>query len=103
MNHLPFGWSITGVLRCIVQRNRRSRPSDNGGVRGGGGGGFPKKFFSALRASFWSKNKRRGEGGGGGAPEPLPSVPSVTAARRRMHVLLNGKVYVYNRNVCDYE
>ena len=29
-------------------------------IRGGGGGGgrAPKKSFSALRASFWSKNKR---------------------------------------------
>ena len=47
--------------------------------RGGGGGGRPviqtlkkgggqsqKKFFPALRASFWSKNKA------GGTPGPLP-------------------------------
>ena len=54
----------------------RSRPSDKGR---GGGGGRPviqnlrkggaqsqKKFFPALRASFWSKNKA------GGTPGPLP-------------------------------
>ena len=49
-----------------------SRPSDKGG--GGwssrpwdkGGPGLKKNFFSALRASFWSKNK-----GGGRAPRPL--------------------------------
>ena len=32
-----------------------------------GGGGSPKKFFSALRASFWSKNKR--------GPRPLDLLP----------------------------
>ena len=32
-----------------------SRPSDT--VGGGGGGRSPKKSFSALRASLWSKNK----------------------------------------------
>ena len=44
-------------------------------IRGGGGGhpdpeirgGSPKKFFSALWASFWLKNK-----GGAGPPGPLP-------------------------------
>ena len=45
----------------------------------GGGGSHPnseiregdrsqKQFFSALRASFWSKNK----GGGAGPPAPFP-------------------------------
>ena len=41
-------------------------------LRGGWGGGgrrSPKKFFSALRASVWSKNR-----GGGGPPEPLPYI-----------------------------
>ena len=89
-------WVVAyGSFDCIVQRNGRSRPSD----KGVGGGAVSKKFFSALRASFWSNNKRRG----GGAAPPGPSHASVTAERRRMHVLLNGKVYVYNRNVCDYE
>ena len=44
------------------------RPSDKGGRMGGGhldpeirGARSQKKFFSALRASVWSKNK----GGGG--------------------------------------
>ena len=35
-----------------------SRPSEEGGGRGGVGGQSLKKIFSALRASFWSKNKR---------------------------------------------
>ena len=51
-----------------------SRPSDKGGGGGGGlGGGHPdpeirgrtrspKKFFSVLRASFWSTNKGWGVG-----------------------------------------
>ena len=56
-----------------------SRPSDNGGGggKGGLGGGHPdpeirgrtrspKKFFSVLRASFWSTNK----GWGGAGPSP---------------------------------
>ena len=34
-----------------------SRPFD-----GGGGGWFPKKFFLALQASVWSKNKGGGQG-----------------------------------------
>ena len=42
-----------------------SKHSDKGG---GGGWGLKKKnFFSALRASVWSKNKR-----GGGGPGPSP-------------------------------
>ena len=53
-----------------------SKPSDKGGhpdpeIRGGGGGGGgrpPYKLFSALWASFWSKNK----GGGPGAPQAPP-------------------------------
>ena len=35
---------------------------------GGGGGGVTQKFFSALRASFWLKNKGRGAG----PPGPCP-------------------------------
>ena len=57
----------------------RGRNGEGGG--GGGGGGHPdpkirrgrgrppEKFFSALRASFWSKNKG---GGGDESPGPLP-------------------------------
>ena len=52
-----------------------SRPSDKGGRVGGGhldpeisGARSQKKFFLALRASVWSKNK----GGGGAPPGPLP-------------------------------
>ena len=36
----------------------RSRPSDEGGGGGVGGVSLQKKFFSALQASFWLKNKR---------------------------------------------
>ena len=53
-------------------------------IRGGGGGGrssrpldsgerSPKKVFSALRASVWSKNK----GGGPGPPGPSPRPATV--------------------------
>ena len=35
-----------------------------------GGARSQKKFFSALRASVWSKNR----GGGGGPPGPLPCI-----------------------------
>ena len=59
-----------------------SRPSDKGGdghpdpeIRGVGGGGGrpPYKLFSALWASFWSKNK----GGGPGLPGPSPGSATV--------------------------
>ena len=39
------------------------------------GVGSPKNFFSALRASFWSKNK-----GGGGPPGPSPGSATATLA-----------------------
>ena len=54
--------------------------------RGGGlGGGHPdpeirertrspKKIFSVLRASFWSKNKGWWGGGGDGSPVLLPCI-----------------------------
>ena len=63
-----------------------SRPWDGGGGGGGGviqtlrqGEGVSKKFFSALRASVWSKNKR-----GPGPPVPLPWIRywNVDSARR---------------------
>ena len=94
MNNLHFGWSLTGVSTVLYS----AMADPDLQIKGLGGGAVSKKVFSALQASFWSNNKR----GGGGRP-PGPSQASVTAARRRMHVLLNGKVYVYNRNVCDYE
>ena len=37
------------------------------------GGRSPKRFFSALRASFWSKNKR-----GAGPPGPSPGSATVS-------------------------
>ena len=64
-----------------------SRPSDKG--RGGGIGGHPdpemrvgggavsKKIFSALRASFWSKNK-----GGPGQPSSSPGPATVKQVTR---------------------
>ena len=56
-------------LKCRVIYSGGSRPLDKGGW--GGGGSHPdseimegdrsqKQFFSALRASFWSKNKGEG-------------------------------------------
>ena len=65
--------------------NGGSRPLDKRGGGGGGGWGVMgaglRKFFSALRASVWCKNK----GGGGGAdPSPgsatacLPELPKVS-------------------------
>ena len=46
--------------------------SEGGGGGGGGGGGAAasKNFFSALRASFWSKNK-----GGARVPRAPPVEP----------------------------
>ena len=41
-----------------------------------GGGQSPKKCFSALRASVWSKNKW-GEGGRGGGRAPLLDLPLI--------------------------
>ena len=44
----------------------------------GGGGGLPKNFFSALRASVWSRNK--------GVPGPPgPSLGSATACWGRKY------------------
>ena len=40
-------------------------PGLDGGGGGGGGEAVFKKFFSALLASVWSKNKVEGEGRGG--------------------------------------
>ena len=57
-----------------------SRPSDKGGRVGGGhldpeirGARSQKKFFSALRASVWSKNK----GARGRPPRASPLDPSL--------------------------
>ena len=58
-----------------------SRPSDKEGGAGHpepeirAGPRLKKNIFSALRASFWSKNKV----GGGGARPPGPSPGSTTA------------------------
>ena len=55
-----------------------SRPSDKGRpghpdpeIKEGGGGPVSEILFSALRTSFWSKNK----GEGGGAPRAPPLNP----------------------------
>ena len=68
---------VIEILDCLLQWNHsdRSRPSDKG--EGGGESGHPdpeirgeeqdQKFFSALRASVWSKNKWAG-----GRPPPGP-------------------------------
>ena len=49
-------------------QEEKVRPQRRGG--GGGGGAGLKNFFSALRASVWSKNKREA-----GLPGPLPPDP----------------------------
>ena len=63
------------IVRVWVANNSAgSRPWDMGGSRssrpldrGGGGGRSPKKIFSALRVSVWSKNN--------GRPGPPGSLP----------------------------
>ena len=61
----------------LVDVSGRSRPSDKGGWGGHpdpkikGGRPSPKKLFSVLRASFWSKSE--------GAPG-LPGAPPCTFA-----------------------
>ena len=73
-----------GRLVSIVLGSGGSRPSDKGGGGGGGhpdpeirgGPGLKKNFFSALRASFWSKNK-----GGGRAPQAPPLDPPLLGNR----------------------
>ena len=67
-----------------------SRPSDKGGGGGGGDGhpdpeirrGSPKKFFSAHRASVWSKNK----GGRGRVPRAPPLDPPLPSNNQEKHV-----------------
>ena len=54
-------FAISNVIRPSDKGGRSSRPWDKGGP------GLKKKFFSALRASVWSKNK-----GGHGPPGPFP-------------------------------
>ena len=56
----------------VVNNSARSRPWDKGGSRSsrpldGGGGRSPKKIFSALRVSVWSKNN--------GWPAPPGTLP----------------------------
>ena len=100
-------WVVAyGSFDCVAQRSGGSRPSDKGG-RGegaghphpeirGGGGQSPKKFlfFLPFRPHFGRKIRE-----GAAPPSPSPGRRHC----RRVHVLLNEKVYVFNRNVCDYE
>ena len=65
--------TATITIDYVLQNSGGSRPSYKGGpghpdpeIRGGGA--VSKKFFSALRASVWSKNK------GGQAPALDPSL-----------------------------
>ena len=64
------GRSGSRWMRCGECTQRGSRPSDKEGGHPGpeirGRDGVPKKFFSALWASVWSKNR------GGGPPGPSP-------------------------------
>ena len=76
----------TKVLQlCVAISSAGTRPLDKRGggafiqtLRWGGEGGWgsPKKFFSTLRTSVWSKNK--GEGGGLG-PFPLSATDIIFA------------------------
>ena len=71
---------VIEILDCLLQWNHsgRSKPSDKGG--GGSGHRDPEirgeerdqKFFSALRASVWSKNKWAG-----GRPPRAPRAASL--------------------------
>ena len=47
-----------------------------------GRGGSPKKIFSALRASFWSKNK--------GGPGPLPWIRYCIVSLSKVNLILYG-------------
>ena len=67
------------------------------GIRGGGGGvgcsRSPKRFFSALGASVWSKNK-------GSLPPPGPSPGSATENtrwRKRAIIIIINEFKVGNR------
>ena len=47
----------------------------------------PEKFFSALRASVWSRNKGGG-GGGAGPPGPSPGSATDSNATKRITSLM---------------
>ena len=89
-----FQWEKPWERGCL---NGGSRPSD----KGGGGGGHPdpeirrgpasENFFSALRASFWSKNK----GGAPGPPSPSPGPPLTLLIRDLKPALNEKKLYLY--------
>ena len=71
---------LNGVLGSVADANLQIR---------GGGGGYPPKFFSALRASFWSKNKE-----GQAPPGPSPGsaagvIPSFNVVSRYFNVSPN--------------
>ena len=95
-----------------------SRPSDMGGRGGGegrssrprdkGGPRSPKTFFSALRASFWSKNKR----GGGGRPPTNVNVEPGRGIRCSVRIrcqhfsvyllrIFSISIFCYNSVACD--
>ena len=60
------------MVGMSAQHSAGCRPLDK---VGGGGGRSPKKIFSALRASVWSKNKG---GEGGLSPSPGPATGAWT-------------------------
>ena len=61
-----FPYTVTDPDLQIRGRGGGGRGNPDPGIRGGGG--VSEKFFSALWASFWSRNK-------GGAPPAPPLDP----------------------------
>ena len=93
-------------LQCHVEKKyyvTLSRASYSESNRSGGCRPSGKERFSALRASFWSKNKR---GRGGGLPVPLPWIrpwveESYGLLGSRDRVSGEGKNKNYARPVTD--
>ena len=110
---LPVSFFVNSLLgRCKKGTGRGWEKSANAGNSGRsrpwekGGPQSQKKFFPALRASFWSKNKA------GGTPGPLPwsrhwgkgkGVPAIKAGVFVLYLLLvitsRGLNSQYGRNL----
>ena len=89
-------------LQCHVGKKYHvtlSRASYSELNRSGGCRPSGKERFSALRASFWSKNKR-GKGGGGGLPGPLPWIRHWTGTKSLCSRLLRPSLGLEKRMSC---